>query len=64
MSNVNVVMIITHDTGRQVGCYGRSVNTPNIDKMAKDGVLFTNFFCTAPQCSPSRASILTGKYPH
>ena len=64
MSNVNVVMIITHDTGRHVGCYGRSVNTPNIDKMAKDGVLFTNFFCTAPQCSPSRASILTGKYPH
>lgn len=64
MNEVNVVMIITHDTGRHVGCYGRSVNTPNIDRMAKNGVLFTRFFCTAPQCSPSRASILTGKYPH
>jgi len=64
MSGINIVLIITHDSGRHFGCYGRSVATPNIDEMAKNGVLFTNFFCTAPQCSPSRASILTGKYPH
>jgi len=60
----NVMIIITHDTGRHLGCYGRSVDTPNLDRMAEEGVLFTNFFCSAPQCSPSRASILTGRYPH
>lgn len=60
----NVLMVITHDTGRHLGCYGRGVQTSNLEKIANEGVMFTNFFCTAPQCSPSRASFLTGRYPH
>ncbi|HUW84603.1 MAG TPA: sulfatase [Phycisphaerae bacterium] len=60
----NVLMFITHDTGRHLGCYGRKVATPNLDALANSGVVFENYFCTAPQCSPSRASILSGKWPH
>jgi len=60
----NIIHIITHDTGRYIGCYGAPVNTPNIDKLAKEGVIFTNYFCSAPQCSPSRASMFSGLFPH
>jgi len=64
MNKPNILMVISHDTGRHLGCYGVDVDTPNFDRIAKDGLIFTNLFCTAPQCSPSRASILTGMYPH
>ena len=60
----NIVIVISHDTGTQLGCYGAPVETPNIDRIASSGVRFTNHFCAAPQCTPSRGSILTGKYPH
>jgi N-sulfoglucosamine sulfohydrolase len=64
MAKPNIIMLISHDTGRYLGCYGKEVATPALDKMAKDGVRFENYFCTQPQCSPSRGSILTGLYAH
>ncbi|MBC7286924.1 MAG: sulfatase [Armatimonadetes bacterium] len=60
----NVIQIICHDLGLHCGCYGAGVSTPNIDALAARGVRFTNYHCTAAQCSPSRGSIMTGRYPH
>ncbi len=61
----NILMIVAHDTGRHLGCYGvPACDTQNLDQLAADGVLFKNFFSTAPQCSPARASLFTGRYPH
>ncbi len=60
----NIVIVTTHDTGRFIGPYGVStVRTPNLDRLAAEGVRF-NAYTTAPQCSPSRASLTTGRYPH
>jgi arylsulfatase A-like enzyme len=69
MKKPNIILFITHDQGQFLGCYDtpqtpNSLHTPNLDKLAKDGVRFTNYFCTAPQCSPSRGSIQTSLYPH
>lgn len=63
-SRPNVVMVICHDLGQYVGCLGAPIETPNIDALAAEGVLFSNYCCTAAQCSPSRGSIMTGRYPH
>ncbi|AHV96357.1 sulfatase family protein [Paenibacillus sabinae] len=63
MKRKNILLMISHDTGRYLGCYGQSVETPAIDALAEEGVRFSNYFCPAPQCSPSRGSILTGLYP-
>jgi arylsulfatase A-like enzyme len=59
----NVVLVHCHDLGRYLGCYGRDVDTPAIDALADDGVRFDSHFCSAPQCSPSRGSMMTGKHP-
>jgi len=61
----NIVLFFVDDLGwSDVGCYGSSFyNTPNIDALAEDGVRFTDAYATCHVCSPSRASLLTGKYP-
>lgn len=61
----NLVLITCHDLGRYLGCYGiETVRTPNLDAMAKSGVQFTQAFACAPQCSPARAAMTTGRHPH
>ncbi|WIV68403.1 sulfatase family protein [Natrialbaceae archaeon AArc-T1-2] len=63
-SHPNVLLVHCHDLGQYLGCYGVDVETPRIDELANEGALFENHFVTAPQCSPSRGSLLTGRYPH
>ncbi len=61
----NVIVILTDDQGSvDVGCYGADdLQTPSIDALAARGVRFTQFYAAAPVCSPSRAGLLTGRYP-
>ena len=60
----NIVLIIGDDISPDFSCFGGQVRTPNIDKLAGTGVRFTNAYVTASSCSPSRCSIITGRYPH
>jgi len=62
----NIVLIVGDDHGRgDLGCYGHPViKTPNLDRLATEGVRFTNAFCTTASCSASRSVILTGLYNH
>jgi len=61
---MNILFIHTHDLGRYISPYGYTPQTPNLQRLANEGVLFRNAFCVAPTCSPSRAATLTGRYPH
>ena len=65
-SKPNIVWITTEGVPVSVlSCYGSNlIQTPNIDRIAKEGMLFSNSFCTNPLCAPSRATLLTGKYNH
>jgi len=61
----NVLIYVSHDSGRHIGPYGvATVHTPHAERLAREGAVFESAFCTAPQCSPSRASLFTGRYPH
>ena len=61
----NVVVIYVDDMGiGDIGCYGgKFVPTPNIDKIAQDGLLFNQYYSSAPVSSPSRCGLTTGKFP-
>jgi len=63
---LNVVLIIADDLAwDDTGAYGnRKVRTPNIDRLAREGMRFTRAFVTISSCSPSRSSMITGRYPH
>jgi N-sulfoglucosamine sulfohydrolase len=60
----NIVYLHSHDTGRYVQPYGHQVPTPNIQRLADQGLLFRQAFCGAPSCSGSRAVLLTGQWAH
>src|SRR3954447_6169980 len=61
----NIVFILADDMGTMdLGCYGSSFyETPNLDRLAKQGVRFTQAYAACPVCSPTRAALMTGKYP-
>ena len=61
----NILFILSDDQGAwALGCAGNpEIRTPNLDRLAQNGIRFDNFFCTSPVCSPARASLLTGDIP-
>jgi arylsulfatase len=60
----NILLVLADDMGfSDIGCYGGEIDTPNLDRLARDGVRFSQFY-NAGRCSPSRASLLTGLHPH
>ncbi|MCF2488668.1 sulfatase [Dyadobacter sp. CY347] len=60
----NILWIVSEDNSPLLGCYGDAfATTPNLDKFAKQGVLYKNAFATAPVCAPSRSTLITGMYP-
>lgn len=60
----NIILLTGEDTGLHLGCYGQTyASTPHLDALAKRGTRFTHAISTAPVCSPSRSTIVTGQYP-
>src|SRR5512140_1317824 len=65
VSRPNIIFILTDDMGiGDIGCYGgKFAPTPNIDRLAREGVRFTQYYCPSPICSPSRTGVTTGMHP-
>ena len=65
LAKPNIIVILADDLGqRDLGCYGSTFyETPNLDRMAKEGALFTDAYAACPVCSPTRASLMTGQWP-
>ena len=64
LSQPNIVWIVSEDNSPFIGCYGDTIAiTPNIDRLAEEGILFENAFANAPVCAPSRSTLITGMYP-
>jgi len=63
-SRPNVVLIMTDDLGwADLGSYGaQDISTPNLDRLAREGVRFTDFYANGPLCTPTRAALMTGRY--
>src|SRR5438093_4177261 len=63
-SNPNIVLNYADDMGYgDLSCYGSPISTTNIDQLASEGMRFTHFYSASPVCSPSRAALMTGRYP-
>jgi N-sulfoglucosamine sulfohydrolase len=60
----NIIYLHSHDSGRYLQPFGHAVPTPNLQRLASEGVLFRRAFSAAPTCSPSRSALLTGQCPH
>lgn len=65
MNHPNIVMVMADDMGYwSMGCAGsKEIQTPNLDRLAQEGMYFPDFFCASPVCSPARASVLCGRMP-
>ena len=65
MSRPNIIFILLDDFGwKDLGCYGSTFyQTPNLDRLCAEGMHFTDAYASCPVCSPTRASVLTGRYP-
>ena len=60
----NIIIAMADDMGwSDIGCYGGEINTPNLDKLASNGIRFSQFYNTG-RCCPTRATLLTGTYAH
>ena len=64
MAPPNILYLHSHDTGRYIQPYGHAAPTPNLQRLAEQGVLFRQAFCANPTCSASRSTLVTGMYPH